>query len=380
MLQSLLIHVRPIRLDLAVLEDRLAGKGKPLLAGLLHGLFRRFRQVFHPQIWHAAVSPVLLVADPVNDPVDGLPSHSVHGDLASGLLREVYRLLQALIRINRHAALLGAQIRLPQPGGLAADAPVANQLQAGDPNLLLPVHDVGRDRKVRIIHKVVPHIIERHSLAESSLDCFRIILEITAFMQVPHIRHSDDPLRDQQIPQIRQRTDQFLFCLDRHIRQDKISGVFPQYPCGLSLRVPVDASAGRIRRVFRDAGDLQRLAVDAADVLTAADEEDRKISASLIQIIPVWRTLFLVFSLIVAPAADPRKTAFCSASCCASFCVVCITALRRAYLFCFLCNGFRQLADRVDPRRQTGDLPAVFRQHHGMHMRIYKTGDHRPPL
>ena len=201
-------------------------------------------------------------------------------------------------------------------------------------------------------------------------------------MQVPHIRHSDDSLRYQQIPQIRQRADQFLFCLDRHIWQDKISGVFPQYPGGFSLRVPVNASAGRIRRFLRDAGDLQRLAVDTANVLAAADEEDRKIRASLIQIITARGTLLLVLSFIVAPAADPRQTAFCGISCrgpfccSASCCGICIAVLLLAYLFSFLRNGFRQLADRVDLRRQTGNLPAVFRQHHGMHMRIHKTRDH----
>src|SRR5215831_8107896 len=71
--------------------------------------------------------------------------------------------------------------------------------------------------------------------------------------------------------------------------------------------VLVERAARRIRRVLRDAGQLERLRVVERRVAAAMQHGDRMLRRNLIEIVPVERPLVLELRVVEEISLDPRS-------------------------------------------------------------------------
>ena len=74
----------------------------------------------------------------------------------------------------------------------------------------------------------------------------------------------------------------------------------------LTVRVAIERPARRIRRVLRDAGQLERLAVVERRVAAAMLHDDGMLGRHLVEIADVERALVLELRVVVEVALDPR--------------------------------------------------------------------------
>ena len=315
--------------------------------------------MLHAQVGHIALGPLLLRIDPVHDAVDGVAAHGVHGQLAVVLLAVGDGALHQFVGANGEAALVAVQVGLIHPGGAAGDAAVADELQTGGKNLLGAVKAGLRDLELRILGKILPHVVDADLLAETLLDGRHVCIIAVRGVQIAHVAGGGDALGGQELAQIHHQVHLLLLGGLGDQGGDQVAGGLPEDAGGLAVLIPVNLAALGVGGVLGDARHLQGLAVHTADVAAGADDGHGGVAAPLIQIVAGGGALFCQLALVIAPALDP---------------------LAGALLLPHVPDGLLELLDGVDLGRQAGNLFAEVRQHHRMLVGVHKPGEHPTAL
>ena len=134
---------------------------------LLNAVVGRRGHMFNPHIGNPGFGPGTFLAGPVHHTGNGPATHSVHGELTAVLPAEADGGFQKFIAADRQSHIgAGTQIRPVHPGGASGDAAVSDQFKACCENLASAVQLLSGNRKVRVIGKIIPHIIDPGFLTE----------------------------------------------------------------------------------------------------------------------------------------------------------------------------------------------------------------------